>query len=347
MTSIKWLFKRQTIILIRIEAPCKFSFGETFLVLVTVSMFSYNHEKYLPQAIESVLNQTFRDLELVIVDDYSTDNSKQIIEAYHARDPRVKPFFHEKNFGIARTANDCLKNASGKYLGFIGSDDLWLPSKLEKQLEVLEKDQNKIVWSEGEIIDGNGALTGQTVTDLLCSPSKKSGNIFQELLREDIVFGQSVLLKTEFAQEFTFNENFRYVNDHQFFIDLSKKHDFVFLSQPLARYRIHGQNITMKNPALWFKERIILRSSLLKMYKNDISSQSLADMYYKIGHAYAGLSERELARYFYTKAILVDPFRTHTLLYLILALTNGEGLFGKTLESNYKKFLTFSSNLHM
>jgi glycosyltransferase involved in cell wall biosynthesis len=313
------------------------------MVLVSVAMLSYNHEKYIAHAIESVLSQTFEDLELIIVDDGSKDNSRHIIKEYSAKDPRVKPMFHERNFGIARGANDCLKSASGEYFGFIGSDDLWVPNKIEKQLKVIKKDTEKIVWSEGQIINGNGELTGGTTTELLFSPVKKSGHIFQELLREDFILGQSILMKTDIAQKYSFNENLRYVNDHQFLIDIAKDHDFVFMPEPLALYRLHGQNITSKNQKLWFKERIMLRNHLIEKYGTEISAQSLADMYYKIGHAYAGLDQKELARYFYTKAVLVDPLRSHTPLYMILALTNGEGLVGGTLQSSYNKVLMAST----
>jgi glycosyltransferase involved in cell wall biosynthesis len=306
-------------------------------------MLSYNHEKYLADAIESVLNQTIHDLELIIVDDGSTDRSRHIIKEYSAKDARLRPFFHEANMGISRSANDCLKKATGEYVGFIGSDDLWLPHKTEKQLKVVERDPERIVWSEGQIIDGDGALTGKNVTEHLYSPIKKSGNIFQELLREDFIFGQSVLMKTEIAQKYRFNENLRFVNDHQYFVELSREHAFVFMPEPLAKYRVHGENSTQKNMKLWFKERIMLRNYLIRMYGDQISTPSLADIYYKIGHAYTGLDEKELAKYYYTKAVFVDPLRSHTPLYVILALTNGEGFFGETLESNYKKVLTLST----
>lgn len=313
------------------------------MVLVSVAMLSYNHEKYLGQAIESVLNQTVNDLELIIVDDGSKDNSRHIIKEYAAKDPRVKPIFHERNFGIPRGANDCIKNASGKYFAFIGSDDLWYPSKTEKQLKVIEKNPEKIIWSEGHIIDSDGELTGRTTTELLYSPIKKSGYIFQELLREDFIFGQSIMMKTEIAQKYSFNENLRYVNDHQFFVEVAKEHDYFFMPESLAKYRIHDQNITSKNHKLWFKERIMLRNYLIQKYGGEISTQSLADMYYKIGYAYAGLGENELARYFYTKAILVDPIRSHTPLYVILALTNGKGFLGEALQSSYNRILMGST----
>ena len=118
-------------------------------------MSSYNHEKYISEAIESILNQSFKDFELIILDDFSKDNSRAIIETYQRKDKRIKAFFHEKNMGIASTMNDLLSKASGKYIAFIDSDDVWDQLKLERQLAILEKNDSLVVWSEGEIIDEN------------------------------------------------------------------------------------------------------------------------------------------------------------------------------------------------
>jgi glycosyltransferase involved in cell wall biosynthesis len=300
-------------------------------------MGSYNHEKYLAQAIQSVLDQTFSDFELIVVDDASTDNSKTVIETYQAKDPRVKAFFHKKNMGISKTLNDCLRQAHGKYVSFVGSDDGWFPDKLEKQLGVIERYEDCIVWSEGKIIDSQGVFMEQNVTEHQLSPKRKSGNLFQELLREDFVFGQSALLKTEFAREVAFNENLQLVADHQFFVDLAKEHEFVFLNAPLAYYRVHGQNITSKNEQLWFKERILLRNHFLEEYGGQISRRSLADIHYKIGHAYAGLHQKSLAKHYYLKALRINPPRANSFLFLSLALTGGDGCFGAFLGDCYQK----------
>ncbi len=307
------------------------------MVLVTVLLASYNHERYISEAIESVLNQSFTDLELIIIDDYSADSSRDIIRKFHEQDSRVKPIFHSQNLGIARTGNDGLKEAKGKYLTFIGSDDVWFPFKLEKQIDLIKGQEDKILWSEGQVIDGEGTSTGQVMTELLCSPKKKDGDLFQELLREDFIFGQSVLLKTKYAQEVAFNENYRFVNDHLFFVALSREHEFVFYPEALAKYRLHGKNSTLKYPDVWFRERIVLRNSFIKQYGAEISPQTLADIYYKIGYAYSGLEEKKLAKRFYLKAISVDPLRTHSLLFLIRALTNGEGFMGSLLEDSYRR----------
>jgi len=303
-------------------------------------MSSYNHEKYLAHAIESVLCQTFSNLELIIVDDASTDNSPAIIETYQTNDSRVRATFHQTNLGISKTLNDGLRQAKGKYVSFIGSDDGWLPNKLEKQLNVIKSCEDRLVWSDGKVIDSKGVPTGINLTQYQSSPQRKSGNLFQELLQEDFVFGQSVLLKTQFAQQNAFNERLKLVADHQFFVGLAKEHEFVFMAEPLAVYRVHGQNITLKNEQLWFKERILLRNFFLEHYGAQIGKRSLADIYYKIGHAYAGLNQKGLAQHYYLKALRVNPLRINSLLFLLLALTGGDGFLGTFLGGGYQKICT-------
>src|ERR1017187_3510016 len=136
-------------------------------------MTSYNHEKYISESIESVLNQSFTDFELLIVDDCSKDSSPLIIENYRRNEVRIRAFFHRKNQGIAKTLNELLNAAQGKYVAFTSSDDVWLPSKLEKQLAILEKaDSSLVVWSEAEIINDVSVPTGETFTQW-CSTSRK------------------------------------------------------------------------------------------------------------------------------------------------------------------------------
>jgi len=301
-------------------------------------MASYNHEKYIAKAIESVLNQTFGDLELVIVDDCSTDASPDIIKQYAQRDPRVRAFFHRENLGIARTLNDCLNEAQGKYIGFIGSDDLWLPYKLQRQLNLMKGNEDKILWSSGKVIDSNGTPTGQKVSDIIGVAPKRSGNLFQDLLIEDFVFGQSVLLKTEYAREVGFDENFRFVNDHLFFINLAKKHEFLYDPTDLALYRIHGRNTTALHYETWYRERIALRNKLLESYKGKIAPYALADIYYKLGHAYDALGKRAVAKHYYLKALRVPQLRANSVLYL-LSIGNKE-FIGAQLERSYRKVLS-------
>lgn len=129
--------------------------------LISVVMTSYNYGKYISEAIDSVLAQTFSDLELIIVDDASEDNSKDIIHSYMNKYARIKAIFHQENLGISRTVNDGWNAASGKFIASISSDDIWASDKLEKQLEILQEDEDLVVCTEGKIIDRQGRATGE------------------------------------------------------------------------------------------------------------------------------------------------------------------------------------------
>lgn len=105
-------------------------------ISVSVLIPSYNHSAYIASTIQSVLNQSFSDFELLIRDDCSTDNSSEIISGFS--DSRIRAFLSEKNVGVVRSLNFLMEQAKGKYLAILGSDDLRMPEKLEKQVAFLE-----------------------------------------------------------------------------------------------------------------------------------------------------------------------------------------------------------------
>lgn len=306
------------------------------MVLVSVIMGSYNHERYIAEAIESVLNQTFGDLELIIVDDYSTDHSREIIENYQLRDKRVRASFHQKNLGIAKTTNEGLKQARGEFISFIGSDDVWYLHKLDEQVALAKTHEGKILWSEGEIIDSNGAPNGKMFTEMhLATHKKKTGNIFQEILDENFIFGQSLLVKRDYVNGLEFDSTLKYLNDYRFMADLASKHEFFFTFEPLAKYRIHGENTISKDQSAWFKDRVVLFTYFLQKYGDNIPRNLKGTLYLKIGGAYTDLGRKDLAKYFYVKAILNDSFSKHSILDFICAFTNTRGKLGKFLLGLY------------
>jgi Glycosyltransferases involved in cell wall biogenesis len=299
-------------------------------------MLSYNHEKYLAEAIESVLNQTIRDLELIIVDDDSKDNSRHIIKEYSAKDPRVKPIFHERNFGISRGGNDCLKNATGEYFGFIGSDDLWVPTKLEQQLKVLATHGDAVVWSEGDIINADGNSVGQKFTDFNARGNKPtSGRIYKDIINENYVFGQSLLFKREYTKELRFNPDLKYLCDYQFIVDLAFKHDFLFIPESLAKYRIHGKNTICRDEEGWLVDRILVRSYFLQKYGGELSRHLKGSLHLKIGEAYAGLGYEKIAKECFLRALRTDFLSKESLLYL--AHASGKGRVHRLLFQTYQR----------
>ena len=115
--------------------------------LVSIIMPSYNTSEYVEESIKSVLNQTYTNWELIIVDDCSTDNSEEIIKQF-THDARIRFFKNEKNSGAAISRNFALREAKGKWIAFLDSDDLWEPEKLEKQIGFMRENDYKFSYTD-------------------------------------------------------------------------------------------------------------------------------------------------------------------------------------------------------
>jgi glycosyltransferase involved in cell wall biosynthesis len=252
------------------------------LPLISVIMPSYNHEKFISEAIESVLGQTFVDFELIIVDDASTDRSQQIINEFSQKDKRIKKIFHKKNLGIAKTLNECIKNSSGKYVAFIASDDVWLSKKLEKQIEIMEKDENLVVWCNQIIIDAETIPTGEISSEKYKNATSH-GHIFEEVVNSWIA-GSSMLIKRNNIKNIKFNENLKYLNDSQFFLDTSYKYKYFFMEEPLAKYRLHGDNASfgdIEDIKGWYHDSLLLCIYIFQEYGDKLSYIALKNIFYK------------------------------------------------------------------
>jgi len=308
--------------------------------LVSVIMPSYNHDRYISEAIESVLNQTFGDFELIIIDDASKDKSKEIIEAYEAKDRRIRAFFHDENKGIARTLNDGLEEAKGKFVAFFASDDVWVKDKLEKQLEVLERSEDLVVWTEGLVIDGRGNPTGELFTQRLsASKRKKNGDIFEELLKGNYICGSSVILKGENLKDIRYDEQLRYLNDYKLMVDLARRYQFYFIPEPLAMYRIHGRNTILSDREKgWPKDRIMIGEYFLRKYGDEISNKVKSKIYLSIGGAHSHLGEREKAKHYVYRAIRLSPFDRANLVHIAFALTAEDSHTRNLLRWCYQKY---------
>lgn len=121
--------------------------------LISIITPNYNCGRFIAQTIESVLAQTYRHWEMLIVDDCSTDNSYQIALEYSQKDTRIKVFQNEKNSGAAVSRNKAIELSQGEYLAFLDSDDLWLPEKLERQLQFMQENDCDFSFTEYEHID--------------------------------------------------------------------------------------------------------------------------------------------------------------------------------------------------
>jgi glycosyltransferase involved in cell wall biosynthesis len=162
-------------------------------MLVSVITPNYNCAAYVGRAIESVRSQTFRDWELLVVDDCSTDGSVEIIRGYAEKDRRIRFLQTPSHSGSPlEPRNLALEKAQGRYIAFLDSDDLWLPGKLERQLKLFENEKTAIVFSNYEKINGDGVRSGRLVR----SPAVVS---YRDLLKSNCIGNLTAVYDTEKA----------------------------------------------------------------------------------------------------------------------------------------------------
>ena len=129
--------------------------------LVSVIIPAYNAEKIVGFTLDSVINQTYKNLEIIIVNDCSTDKTLDVLKEYEKKDKRIKVLSNEKNSGVAETRNNALNVASGDYIAFVDADDIWNLEKIEKQLNFMQEKDCKLTYTSVQFIDNDGNLTGQ------------------------------------------------------------------------------------------------------------------------------------------------------------------------------------------
>ncbi len=125
---------------------------------VSVIIPVYNVEEYIDRTLKSIFTQTYKDLEIVMVDDCSTDRSAEIIAKYQEEHPEIVYHLQEKNKGAGYARNKALELAKGRYVAFLDSDDEWMPDKIEQQLELMKEKKTPFCYTAIEMIDGNGKL---------------------------------------------------------------------------------------------------------------------------------------------------------------------------------------------
>ncbi|MCX6077382.1 MAG: glycosyltransferase [Campylobacterales bacterium] len=246
--------------------------------LVTVITPLYNAEKYIAQTIESVLNQTYINWEMIIVDDCSTDVSRKIVKTYEKEDNRVILLESSINFGgPAKPRNRGLENAKGEYVAFLDADDVWLPEKLEKQLDFIRSTNADIVHTLANVIDENsihqGFLNGHRVYNKL----KYLFNEKSVLYYTNFININSVLMKTNQQIKFSEDKNLVALEDWNYWIDnLYSGLTVKLLEERLLNYRVHSASISSRETDTGYRKGLYLLSFLLLNKKISIGHYVLS-----------------------------------------------------------------------
>lgn len=220
--------------------------------LVSVIMPAYNVKKYIAEAIESILSQTYSNWELIIADDASTDTTREVVSNYVDKDLRIKLICLDKNSGPVIARNKAIGKSSGEYLAMLDADDVSLPDRLAKQVGFLEYNKDiDFVGSSAELIDENGETVGRKTKPLTHEEIK-----FPLLLQTQFVMSSVILRKKAFAEACGFDNAYLYAEDYDMWtklLTLGKK--CANIPKVLIQYRIQPQSVTHMSHTQLIQER--------------------------------------------------------------------------------------------
>ncbi len=259
---------------------------------VSVLMPTFNRAKFLPEAIDSVLSQTYADLELLIVDDGSEDNTTSVLEPF-LRDERVR-YFYQDNQGQSYARNVGLKHAMGDFVAFLDSDDIWKPEKLEKQLAVVRAHPDAdIVHGDEEIIDEQSAVTS------LLNMARYSGRITRYLLADNSVSITTALVKRRCFDEMGgFDTSVGVADDYELWLRFSARYRFHYEPGIVASYRVMDDQISSDKRRRLAANEMIIRNFLTK-YGDQLDRKDkrwgLARFYCRSARYFASVGERGTA----------------------------------------------------
>ena len=222
--------------------------------LVSVICLCYNHERFLAEALDSVLAQTYPHLEIIIVDDASTDHSVSLIEEYCARYPRIKFIRSSRNAGNCAAFNRGLGQATGTYIIDFATDDILLPTRIADQVACFEKlgKDYGVIYTDAEIIDENSKYIRnfyrRTAAGTL-KPLPVSGAIYAEVLERYFICTPTLMFRKEVYDSLQgYDETLAY-EDYDFNVRASRQFKFFFLNKITTRRRRHSQSLSSG----WYK----------------------------------------------------------------------------------------------
>jgi len=261
---------------------------------ISVIIPLYNHEKFINEAVRSVLNQSYGDIELIVIDDGSKDKSGKIVQSI--RDPRLK-YIYQDNQGAHNAINNGIKLANGKYISILNSDDIYYENRFEMFIGAIKNDPNiKLLFSDIEIIDANGKFLrykgGANDNWYLQSslPSFRDDNdIMLNLLAGNyIVTTSNIFCEKSIFEKVGLFKNYRYAHDYDFVLNAvyHYRDECKYLENPLMKYRIHSTNTISESEARVSYEVGLIFSDFFrkcdfrKLFKRDFFDSEFALKFY-------------------------------------------------------------------
>ena len=214
---------------------------------VTIGAINYNNGLYVIETLESIKAQTYPNVELVIVDDCSTDNSATLIAEWLVDYSKPFKFIkHPKNLGVCATCNDVIKNASGKFVSLIATDDIMMPDKIKIQASLLEQADSNIgaVYSDAYLMNDDSSLRqGLFIERYRKFDNIPSGHIYNDLLATNFLPAMSLMVKMECYKEVGLFDEELVFEDYDMWLRISKKYEILYSTYISAKYRLRNNSL--------------------------------------------------------------------------------------------------------
>ena len=215
--------------------------------LISIIMNCHNGDKYLKNSIQSILDQTYTNWELVFYDNNSSDKSKIIFSEF--KDNRLKYFHSGQTLKLYKARNLAIKKCKGRYIAFLDCDDLWKKEKLTIQVDNIKKNNSSVCYSNYYILENERKK-------IAYKDNLPEGSIEENLLDTFCVGILTVLIKKEIFEKnsLKFNDKYDIIGDFDLFLKVSKYYKFSSIQEPLATYRLHNENLSIKKFSTYIEE---------------------------------------------------------------------------------------------
>jgi alpha-1,3-rhamnosyltransferase len=277
-------------------------------ILVSIIIPSYNHEKYIAESVQSVWNQTCKDIELIVIDDGSNDSSSLILNELKKISPIRMMVILKKNEGICKTLNMGVMLSSGKYISILASDDRYLPNKIELLLPLIEKtdDTYSFIYSKNLNISEDGSLNNKNKSII---KNNKNEKLFENILMFKYfpTIASTLIKKKILLEAGGFNEKYNF-EDYDILLKLTRRHEALYVDVETFEYRDIISGSLSKNTKLLMNDMINIFEENQIYLNNSIRKYAYACLYARIAESFYMVNDFKQAKYWMLKSIFKYPF---------------------------------------
>jgi glycosyltransferase involved in cell wall biosynthesis len=289
--------------------------------LVSAVIITYNQRDLIAAAIKSAMDQEYDNLEVIVADDASADGTAEIVEETAKSHPgRVFAVIGSENLGITGNSNRALRKCRGDYIAFMGGDDVWLPGKIQSQVDWLEADKSRVLC--GHDVEYFDSYTGNSLGLWSDFHQMECGNGAVTCVRDGVPFAASaIMIRSDSLPAHGFDERLKIASDWKLWIDcLSNGGEFGFVEGVCARYRVSTNNVTIRRQHEILQDQLVLLDIVASTHPSlaKFTHSQRAHAFYKLGVLYMKRNMSKTARLLFFESLFSAFFSYRVLIALVM-----------------------------